>query len=87
MSAGRSVRNETSVEPGLPKIVVIPKRRITSKVASRTVQAAPDRPSPGSPPAVAVTVASVSVIGTFDHIADPMCGICSEVGIVFASRT
>ncbi len=87
MSAGRSVRNETSVEPGLPKIVVIPKRRITSKVASRTVQVAPVLPSPGSPRAVAVTVASVSVIAPFDHITDPMCGICSEVGIVFASRT
>ena len=37
MSPGRSVRNGISVEPGLPKIVVIPNRRMTSNVASRTV--------------------------------------------------
>src|ERR1035437_247981 len=37
MSPGRSIRNGISVEPGLPKIVVIPSWRITVKVASRTV--------------------------------------------------
>src|SRR2546423_10600146 len=39
MSLGRSVRKVISVDPGLPKIVVIPKRRMTSKVASRTLEA------------------------------------------------
>ena len=39
-SSGRPVRNETSVEPGLEKIVVSPSPRRTSKVASRTVGAA-----------------------------------------------
>ena len=37
MSGGRPVRNGISVEPGLPKIVVIPSRRMTSNTASRTV--------------------------------------------------
>src|SRR5438105_3535203 len=48
MSLGRSVRNVISVDPGLPKIVVIPKRRMTSKVASRTLEAgtAVNLPSP-----------------------------------------
>ncbi len=55
--AGRSVRNEISVEPGLPKIVVRPCRRMTSKAASRTVRPADERlPLPrsvaGSTPAV-----------------------------------
>ena len=36
-SSGKSVRNGTSVEPGLPKIVVRPCSRRTSNVASRTV--------------------------------------------------
>src|SRR5436305_9940505 len=40
MSGGRSVRKEISVEPGLPKIVVSPCRRMTSKAASRTVRPA-----------------------------------------------
>src|SRR4051794_41816187 len=36
-SSGRPVRKLISVDPGLAKIVVMPKRRKTSKVASRTV--------------------------------------------------
>src|ERR1700722_13829626 len=47
MSAGRSVRNGTSVEPGLPKIRVMPWRRITSNVASRTVSMGGIRSHPG----------------------------------------
>jgi hypothetical protein len=38
-SWGRSVRKGISVEPGLPKIVFRPSRRITSKVSSRTFTA------------------------------------------------
>ncbi len=45
-SLGRSVRNEISVEPGLPKIVVRPCRRITSNAASRTVRPATICPLP-----------------------------------------
>ena len=36
-SGGKSTRNGTSVEPGLEKIFVIPRRRRTSNAASRTV--------------------------------------------------
>ena len=36
-ASGRPARNETSVEPGLEKIFVIPRRRRTSNAASRTV--------------------------------------------------
>ena len=38
-SSGSPARNGTSVEPGLEKIVVSPRRRSTSNVASRTVGA------------------------------------------------
>src|SRR2546423_8898017 len=41
MSGGSPVKNGISVEPGLPKIVVMPNRRMTSKTASRTVLRAP----------------------------------------------
>lgn len=55
MSAGTSTRKGISVEPGFPKIVVMPRLRITSNAASRTV---------------AVRGAALSkacVIGAFDH--------------------
>src|ERR1700733_4787595 len=64
MSDGRSVRNAISVEPGLPKIVVSPCRRMTSKVASRTVGAPAARPAP--PPSArtsgTVVVSVIAVI-------------------------
>ena len=40
MSDGSPTRNGISVEPGLPKIVQMPNRRITSNTASRTVPTA-----------------------------------------------
>ena len=79
MSAGKSVRNETSVEPGLPKIVVIPQRRITSNVASRTVAPAASAVPVSAEPAP-VSLANVSVITTFDHTAD----VCAVNVLVFA---
>src|SRR3984885_10674105 len=65
MSGGRSVRKGTSVEPGLPKIVVSPCRRITSSTASRTVRAPAGRTGPAelSPPARTARAVVVSVIG------------------------
>jgi hypothetical protein len=36
-SSGKSCKNGSSVEPGLPKMVVIPRSRKRSKVTSRTV--------------------------------------------------
>ena len=58
MSGGRSVRNAISVEPGLPKIVVIPCRRMTSNAASRTVAPA------GALPERAVALAALAVPAT-----------------------
>src|SRR3712207_5894971 len=43
-SSGKSRKNGNSVEPGLPKMVVIPKSRRRSKVASRTVPIMPYLP-------------------------------------------
>src|ERR1700733_3852050 len=64
MSDGRSVRNAISVEPGLPKIVVSPCRRMTSKVASRTVGAPAARtaPSPSARTSGTVVVSVIAVI-------------------------
>src|SRR5215210_1866017 len=40
-SSGKSAKNGSSVEPGLPKTVVIPRSRRRSKVTSRTVAITP----------------------------------------------
>src|SRR5579884_2376700 len=87
MSEGRSVRNEISVEPGLPKIVVSPCRRITSKAASRTVRPARVRPSP-LPVPVALSTPVVWLIGpdaTGARRPRPDTGLPCPV--VFAYRT
>src|SRR5689334_17398085 len=78
------MRNEISVEPGLPKIVVRPCRRITSRAASRTVRPAAICPLP-LPCRAAGSTPVVWLIG-----ADPTGGreIRHRPGsVVFAYRT
>ena len=81
MSAGRSVRNAISVEPGLPKIVVSPCRRMTSKAASRTVIPATGRRLP---------LAGTAAVGAWVISVTPRSragSYCAPVSLVFAYRT
>src|SRR5215203_3509833 len=65
-SSGKSRKNGNSVEPGLPKTVVIPSSRKRSKVTSRTV------PIMSTPPkrALPLRVGNIPERATLDRMAD-----------------